>query len=201
MIYAIGKHLVRAFLHLYFGFSVSGEENIPKEGPILVCGNHQSNWDPPVVGCAMNRQTGFMAKEELFKNKFTGGLLSRLGAFPIKRARSDQSAIRELLKRFKEGKSVVVFPQGTRQRPGRPPVKAKPGIIKIAILSGVPIVPAAISANYKFRGRVSVRFGAPITFSGMDKKALTDEKLSEIADGLMDTIYGLCRESTEKDGA
>ena len=93
-LYAIGKTLVKTALNPLYRFQVSGTENFPKTGGVLLCSNHIHALDPPVVGMTAPRTVHFMAKEELFKAPILGSLLPQVHAFPVKRGMSDREALR-----------------------------------------------------------------------------------------------------------
>ena len=92
-LYAVGKVLLYPIFKLLFFFKVSGKENIPDNGGYILCSNHLSNCDPVLLGLAQKRQIFYMAKAELFKNKFLGGIIRALGAFPVERGAGDGKAI------------------------------------------------------------------------------------------------------------
>ena len=80
VLYAIGKILLYPFYKLVYRIRVTGRENIPAQGPVLICCNHMAQKDPVLLGVMTRRQVFYMAKEELFRNKFIGGVLRALGA-------------------------------------------------------------------------------------------------------------------------
>ena len=97
-IYNIGTFVVKAIFKLCFRIKINGIENLPPDNEkFLVCSNHKSNLDPPMIGITVPYQLGFMAKEELFKFKPFGALIRNLGAFPIKRGKSDFGALRSAI--------------------------------------------------------------------------------------------------------
>src|SRR5689334_2549691 len=93
-LYKIGKTLVKVVLTPIYRFNVIGRENFPKDGGVLLCANHISLLDPPVVGLTAPRPVSFMAKEELFRMPVLKGVLPRVKAFPVKRGMSDREALR-----------------------------------------------------------------------------------------------------------
>lgn len=187
MIYQIAKFVVKVILMFMFRIEIIGKKNIPKEGPLIVCSNHISNYDPPVVGVTFPRTVHFMAKEELFRKKFLEKLLNALNAFPVKRGMRDRNALRMALQRLEEGHVLGLFPEGTRSKDG----ELKQGLAGagfFAIKSKAKVVPCAIIGPYKRFGKLKVVYGEPIVF-----KTLESEKpnAQEVTDEIMENIQAL----------
>jgi 1-acyl-sn-glycerol-3-phosphate acyltransferase len=161
-----------------FGFRITGEEKIPRSGAVIIASNHVSYCDPPVVGSAIPREIHFLAKEELFSNRAFGWLISQYNAIPIRRSVGDIVALKGIIRLLKQGKAVLMFPEGTRSLSGKL-LKPKPGVGMIACLAGVPVVPAYVTGTSRLgaaflrRAKLAVRFGEPVA-------------LSEVATGLKD---------------
>ena len=182
MFYNIALWILRVVLIFVFRTKTVGSENIPKEGGVIVAYNHRSYWDPVVAGLTCPRKLHFMAKEELFKNKFFGGLIKSLGAFPISRGRGDLGAIKGSLKILAEGETLLIFPEGRRVRDGSRP-KVKPGAAAIAHRAKVPVIPASIAGDYKWMHKITVTYGEPV-YLDFDRK-LTAEETQSAADDIM----------------
>jgi 1-acyl-sn-glycerol-3-phosphate acyltransferase len=152
------------------GIEVKGEENFPKEGPALLVSNHISYLDPCVVGDACPRRVSFMAKAELFENKLLNWLLRGVDSVPVRRGEADTSAIKNVLAQLKEGRCVVVFPEGTRSQSGQLQ-PAEEGAALLATRTGCPVVPIFLSGTDRMldrrgrlhRVRVSMAIGEPFT--------------------------------------
>jgi 1-acyl-sn-glycerol-3-phosphate acyltransferase len=184
--------LLSGFLRVIFLMSVKGRENVPKEGGFFLCSNHSSYWDPVVLGATSPRRTGFMAKEELFKNPVFGRLIKALGAYPIKRGgHGDIAAVRCAMEIVRSGKVTVIFPEGRRVRSREERSKIKNGIVKLAIQTKSPIQPVGINSKYRLFGRLKVVYGKPIYYDEYYGKKPSDEELDKLAQDLMDTIYEL----------
>lgn len=112
-----------------------------------------------------------MAKADLFKNKLFGGLIKKLGAFPIQRGRGDIGAIKGAFSILKNNDAMLIFPEGHRIKNGKR-VKAKLGVSMIAVYAKVPVIPLCISGEYKPFHKVTVTFGKPITFEEYYGKSL-----------------------------
>jgi 1-acyl-sn-glycerol-3-phosphate acyltransferase len=179
-----------------FGLVVKGRELIPRSGAVIIASNHISYCDPPVVGSGVPREVYFLAKEELFKNRAFGWLIGRYNAIPLKRAVGDLGAFRKAVELLREGKAVLMFPEGTRSLSGRL-LKPKPGVGMIAALTAAPVVPAYVTGTSRLgaallrRARLAITFGKPVLASevGDDSGSarqryvrLTEEVMRRIAD-------------------
>lgn len=168
--YRFCRCFCRWFCMLYFRARCFGTHNVPRRGGTLLVCNHQSFMDPVLVGIAIDRECGYMARETLFHNPWFGRLIAFLNAYPVKRNTADLAAIKESLRRLKAGGLIVLFPEGTRTPDGRiQPLL--PGIGAIARKAAVPIVPTLIDGMTQLwpRGRafpgpgdVIVEYGKPI---------------------------------------
>lgn len=191
--YGFSRAIVRFGVFFKFRLKTVGKENIPKEGAAILAVNHKSNHDPVMVGITCPRQLKFMAKSELFENKFLGGLFKKLGAFPVHRGKGDLAAIKTALKIFKGGDMMLIFPEGGRGKDGKAR-RAKPGVALIAQKAGVPVVPVNISGDYKFMGRVTVTYGKPISFEEYKDKRLSGEEIQQLADNVLEAIYSCVKQ-------
>ena len=147
MIYYIVYFGTKVVSWLYFPFTAHQTRNIPRQGAFILASNHISNLDPVLLGICSMRRINFMAKIELFKGAL-GYVLTRLGSFPVKRGEADFGAMREALRRLKEGRVILIFVEGTR-RIGNEPSKAQAGVGFLAMKSGVPIVPVYVQGTNK----------------------------------------------------
>jgi 1-acyl-sn-glycerol-3-phosphate acyltransferase len=161
-VYKMARGIVWLFFHAVFRFRVVGREHIPRTGPLVLASNHIHNLDPLVIGLGTPRFIHFMAKQELFKYRPFAALIRYFGAFPVRRGQSDKGAIRNALTVPAQGGCLVIFPEGHRSKDGklRP---GQPGVALIARKSNCPVVPVAIIGPYRFRGRLTIRFGEPYT--------------------------------------
>lgn len=183
-LYKLGKFLCSVIFYPMYRIKVIGKKNIPAEGPVIICSNHISNVDPPVVGITSSRNIYFLAKEELFKNPVIGGILKKVHAFPIKRGMRDRDALRKGLGVLKEGHALGLFPEGTRQQNGEVG-KGLAGAGFFALRSEATIVPCAIIGPYKKFKPLKVVYGEPIDMSEYrEQKAsaqvVTDRIMEEI---------------------
>jgi len=168
--YSISRKLFKLLLVLFFGYRVTGGENIPKKGPFIMASNHVSYMDPPAVGAASKKRVYFIASEHLCKNRLLGFWYKSVGCLIIKRGKSDHRMIKKILHYLKEGKPIAVFPEGTRSEGGtiKEPLS---GAGFIALKSHVPVIPCFVKGTDKAlprgakafkKSRVSVYIGRPI---------------------------------------
>jgi 1-acyl-sn-glycerol-3-phosphate acyltransferase len=163
------RWVVKPSILVYFRLRRLGREHIPSGGVILAA-NHRSFLDPFAIGCCNPRPIYFVAKEELFRNPLLGWFLNCMGAFPVCRGKSDEESVKTSLALLERGQAVVIFPEGTRIRFGSL-AKPKRGVGRLALQSGAPVVPIAITGSEHARAgwkikpvRVHVRFGPALTY-------------------------------------
>ncbi|MDI6715851.1 MAG: lysophospholipid acyltransferase family protein [Actinomycetota bacterium] len=160
MFYKMVRLLLVLIFKLLFRYEITGKQNIPKSGPVILASNHVSYVDPILIAFAgAPRPVNYMAKSELFKIPIFGSLIRALNAFPIKRGIADKGAIAHSLKVLSKGGVLLIFPEGTRQRSGNLG-PAYPGVTSIALKTGAPIVPIGLIGTDKILpdGRKLLRF-------------------------------------------
>jgi 1-acyl-sn-glycerol-3-phosphate acyltransferase len=167
-LYRIVRAATAAIVRVWFRFRVMSADRIPADGPAIIALNHKNFLDPFFVGLAARRPVQYMAKVELTDGPF-GGLLVRLGAFPVRRGQSDPEALETAREILRNGGVVVMFPEGTRVE--QPDALGSPrhGAGRLAVETGAPIIPAAITGtSHLWRGalpklkRVQIAFLSPI---------------------------------------
>ncbi len=189
------KSIVRGAIYiwckLYYRAEIIGLENIPKEGPLIFCGNHRTYLDPPLMVATAKRDMKFLAKEELYNNKFLAFLGWVFEAIPVKRDEKDVSAIKTSLKFLKSGQCIALFPEGTRNGLEKGE-KVKDGVAFFAVRSGAKVVPCGIKGGTKENRKVTITYGKPLDYS--EYKGCKDkEKLEEITEEIMDKIIELTK--------
>ncbi|MFC2002330.1 lysophospholipid acyltransferase family protein [Chloroflexota bacterium] len=194
-------YVARAILGLLFllltRWQVKGKENVPSQGPLLIVANHLNLTDPPLLGISFSRKVIFMAKEELFRSRFTAHFMRRLGAFPVRRQGLDRVALRQALQILDDGLVLAMFPEGMRSRNGQLGA-ALPGSALIACRSGAPILPVGITGTEQIKGivwilrrpKVTVNIGHPFYLTPADGK-LTRKELAVLTDSIMRHIAEL----------
>jgi 1-acyl-sn-glycerol-3-phosphate acyltransferase len=181
--YAVLQRLTQLVAVLAYRVRCSGIHNLPAAGGVLVVSNHQSHFDPPLVGLASHRRMNYLARSSLFTFPPFRWLINSLDAIPIERDGIGLGGIKESLRRLKRGEIVVMFPEGTRTRDGQIG-EFRPGFATLAVRSGAAIMPVAIEGAFdawprrlKFPrlGNIHVHYGAPLLPADIAK--LSDEEL------------------------
>lgn len=189
------KSIVRGAIYIwckvYYRAEIIGLENIPKEGPLIFCGNHRTYLDPPLMVATAKRDMKFLAKEELYNNKFLAFLGWVFEAIPVKRDEKDVSAIKTSLKFLKSGQCIALFPEGTRNGLEKGE-KVKDGVAFFAVRSGAKVVPCGIKGGTKENRKVTITYGMPLDYSKY-KGTKDKEKLEEITEEIMDKIIELTK--------
>jgi len=173
-VYVIVRAILQPVFLVYFRMRRLGVEHVPRSGPVIFAANHRSFLDPFVIGCLTRRPVYYIAKKELFAHPVVGWLLNRLGAFPIDRGAGDQKAIETARRILERGDCVVIFPEGTRKRPG-PLGEPRRGVGRLALQTGAPVVPVAVLGTEAVRRgwrirphRVTLRCGRAVSFSPIE---------------------------------
>jgi 1-acyl-sn-glycerol-3-phosphate acyltransferase len=181
--------LAGAILRLVWGVKVSGELFIPTSQGLIVACNHVSLIDPVLLGVAIApfRRPYFLAKKELFRQVALGWLLRSSGVIPLERGVADHSALRSALEILESGGALVIFPEGTRVKPGQ--VRApKLGVSFLAQKSGASVLPVRVLGTGKFPREfpLEVRFGEPLLPPAAGREAAV-----AFAETVMNVIYSL----------
>lgn len=189
--YRAFRNVLNVLLHIAHPvIRVRGRENLP-DGAAMLCCNHSAFSDPiwVIVGGNFAELPRTMAKKELSKIVPLWYLYRRLGAFSVDRGNRDIASLQTAMHTLRDGKKVLIFPEGTRIRNGK---KSEPhnGAVMLAARQNVPVVPIYLTARKRFLRPVDIVFGEPITFPFAGRKATTEELDSATAE-LMATIYAL----------
>ena len=198
------RRIATPTLRLLFGLAatmrVSGVENLPAIGPVVLAANHQTNFDVFPMQFALPRPIFFMAKAELHRNPLMDAALRQLGAFPVERGARDEWALRHAQKVLEHGQVLGIFPEGTRSK-GHGLRPAKTGAARLAIAVGCPIVPMAILGTQRIfqgfpkRTSVEITLGEPIfPHHAETALALTDRLMFTLAAGLPAEMRGVYAE-------
>jgi 1-acyl-sn-glycerol-3-phosphate acyltransferase len=165
------RGLLRWLFTVFYGFRWYGRENMPLEGPVLLIANHQSHFDPPAFGVVVgDRPFAGLARSTLFSHPVCGWALRSIGTIPLVQGKGDTSAFRIALARLKEGRSVIIFPEGTRTCDGALH-EFQRGVRVLLKRAQVPVIACAIEGAHdtwpigtpkpRVRGRIQIMIGPP----------------------------------------
>jgi len=164
MSYNLLRFLAGFLLRVLYRIEIVDRGRVPEAGGAIICANHIHLFDPIVIALAVRRPIRFMGKAELFSWPLVGYLARKAGAFPVKRGSADMQAIRQSLHIMQEGELLGIFPEGTRSKTG----EVAPFYSSVTMLAergGVPVIPAALTGQYRFGQKVKIRIGEPIELS------------------------------------
>jgi len=172
-----------------------GSEHVPQGGPVILAPNHFSQWDHFFAAVFLRRKVRFMAKSQMFKPPFLTFILSHGGAFPIRRGHRDGEAFKTAHAILGQDECMLIYAEGGRSRSGGLG-EPRPGIGRLALESGVPVVPMAIHGSAGVRGwkrlrfpKVTVQFGEPLSFPAEAKP--TRERQQEVANEIFDRVRAM----------
>ena len=173
-----------------------GAQNIPAEGAYILASNHRRSVDPILLGMGLKRQVLFMAKGELFENRFTNWFLRKLGAFPVSRGKSDTGAIRHFEQALEEGALMGIFIEGTRAKDDNflPP---KNGVSLISYDTKTPVIPVC---HTRIRGRIYMHYGKPLSLAELGFEKGGARELRNASRIIMDHIKSLREEDLASAG-
>jgi len=194
---------------------VTGRENVPTMGSLIVVANHQSNFDPSLLACSLPRDVQFLAKDTIFKHPVSNWFLRAYGAYPLNRKGVDIRAYRWAKKQLAIDKVLVLFPEGTRSKTGLVQ-KAKHGVTRMAMETQTPILPIGITGtkslgnllrHFTPRGEIEVNIGLPFRLPNVEGKpskklieSLTDMVMVRVAQLLPKEYRGVYADKTMKSG-
>ena len=169
-IYELARIILTPLCLLIYRARPIGAENVPTTGPVILAPNHFSQWDHFFAGVFIRRKVRFMAKSQLFSNPLIKWIFFHGGAFPIRRGHHDEEAFKTAFTILGRGGCMLMYPEGGRSRTGGIS-EPRPGVGRIALQTGVPVIPVAIHGSAAVRGwrklrfpKVTVQFGEPMTF-------------------------------------
>jgi 1-acyl-sn-glycerol-3-phosphate acyltransferase len=168
--YPLVRTIVTPIALLLYRTRAIGAKNVPESGPVILAPNHFSQMDHFFTGVYLRRKIQFMAKSQLFGPPVLTYVYTHGGVFPIRRGHRDEEAFVTAATILDRGGMLLVYAEGGRSRSGELG-EPKPGIGRIALESGAPVVPVAIHGSAKVRSwkrfrfpKVTVQFGEPLSF-------------------------------------
>ena len=184
--YKIATFILGPIFKLYYNPRVIGRENIPKEGAIIVCGNHIHLMDQCVPILSTKRFLRYMAKKEYFDGPFSW-FFKCVGCIPVNRSIKDANAKEKAIEHLRNGGAIGIFPEGTRNRTKEFLLPFKFGAVSMAQKTNAKLVPFGTTGEYKFRSKnLTVRFGEPFEIGDMTLEE-ANKKLEKAIGDLMKT--------------
>jgi 1-acyl-sn-glycerol-3-phosphate acyltransferase len=194
-IYDVARVILTPPTLFFYRARAIGTEHVPASGAVILAPNHFSQWDHFFAAVYLRRKICFMAKSQLFTNPIITWILSHGGAFPIRRGHRDEEAFKTASAILDRGDTLLIYAEGGRSRSGGLG-EPKPGVGKIALESGVPVVPVAIHGSAGVRGwkrfrfpKVTIQFGQPVSFPA--EQAPSRERQQQAADEIFDRVRGM----------
>ena len=195
-VYSLVRVVSYPYCRLVYSLRVQEIERVPTEGPVILAPNHFSTLDHWFVGLLLPRRVRFMAKSQLFNGPLFKFALSHGGAFPVRRGHHDEEAMITATTILQRGGVLVMYIEGGRSRTGQIGTTARPGIGRLALQTGAPVVPVAIDGSERVRNwkrlefpHVTVRYGEPIRF-GVDGEP-SRERRQRVADEVLAAVRRL----------
>ena len=187
-LYKFGRFILGPIFKFYYNPKIIGKENIPKEGSILIVGNHKHLYDQCLTIIATKRGIHYMAKKEYFDNKKVAWFFKGTGCISVDRSRKDEEAVKSAIEVLKDGGAVGLFPEGTRNKTNEFLLPFKFGAVSMASKTDSYLVPFGITGDYKFRSKnLAIRYGKPFK--------VTDEDLEEANTKLYNEVKRLMQEN------
>jgi len=199
IIYNIFYNLAKLLALVCFRMRVVHPERMVESGPLILAVNHSSFFDPPLAGICSRRGVYYLARKTLLKWPFFGPLFPAMNVIPVERDGNDMSALREVIKKIKEGNGVVLFPEGTRSKDGKIQ-KARAGIGLVIAKTGAPVLPMRIfgaydafpkNAKHLHFPQITVVIGEPLFFSPEEIASPTRDTYQKLSDRVMEAIGAL----------
>jgi 1-acyl-sn-glycerol-3-phosphate acyltransferase len=201
--YALGRVVLTLPTILLYRVRAIGIKNVPKRGPLVLAPNHFSQMDHFLVAVYLRRKVRFMAKSQMFGPPVLTYIYKHGGVFPVRRGQHDEEAFETVRQLLGQGEMVLVYAEGGRSRSGELG-EPKPGIGRIALEHGVPIVPVAIHGSERARywtrlrfPKVTVQFGEPVSFPV--EEAPSRERQLEIATQIFARVRSLYEGLVQRD--
>jgi 1-acyl-sn-glycerol-3-phosphate acyltransferase len=199
IVYNIFYNLAKLLARMIFSMRVIRPERMVESGPLLIAVNHSSFFDPPLAGICSRRGVFYLARKTLLKWPFFGPLFPAMNVIPVERDGNDMSALREVIKKVKDGNAVLLFPEGTRSVDGHlQPARA--GIGLVIAKTGAPVLPMRIFGAYeafpknarRFQlSQITVVIGEPIHFTAEEISNTSRETYQLLSNRVMEAIGAL----------
>ena len=199
LVYNIFYNLSKLLARVFFCARVIHPERMVESGPLIIAVNHSSFFDPPLAGICSRRGVFYLARKSLLKWPFLGPLFPAMNVIPVERDGNDMSALREVIKKVREGNGVVLFPEGTRSPDGCLQ-SARAGIGLVIAKTHAPVLPVRIfgaydafpkNAKHLYFSQITIVIGEPIYFTDAELSDSSREAYQKLSNRVMQEISAL----------
>lgn len=191
ILYKVGKFILGPIFKWYYNPTIIGKENIPKDGSILIVGNHKHLYDQCLSIISTKRFIKYMAKKEYFDSKKTRWFFKAVGCISVDRQVHDKNAKNEAIETLKHGGAIGLFPEGTRNKTDAILLPFKFGAVSMAQKTDSYLVPFGITGDYVFRSKnLVIKYGRPFK--------VNDMSLEEANELLYKTVEKLMKDTLKK---
>ena len=179
--YRLLTPLMRVLFRLYYNPTIINKEVIPKDGPILIVGNHKHIYNQCLTIMATKRTIHYMAKKEYFDSKLAW-FFKFVGCISVNRSIHDKEATKQALDILKSGGAIGLFPEGTRNKTkDKLLLPFKFGAVSMASKTNATIVPFGITGDYKFRSKnLTIKYGKPFKVENMTLEEANNKLFEEV---------------------
>lgn len=196
-LFRLSKIIAKPICYCIFPVKVKNLENFPETGKVIICCNHLSLKDPVYLSIKPKRMIRYMAKSELFENKFVSWIITQMGAFPVERGKSDQGAIHTADEILQAGEALAIFIEGTRSKDGKLG-RPRSGAAMLAYQNKAPVLPVCITTKDgtapKLFQKAIVHYGRLIPFEELGLHEGTGSEFRNASRLIMNRIAELREE-------
>lgn len=181
LLYKIGKIILTPVFKFYYNPTVINKEYIPKEGPILIVGNHKHAYDQFLTIISIKRGIHYLAKKEYFEKPLSRWIFKSVGCISVNREIKDKEATKKALEVLKDNGAIGLFPEGTRNKTNKFLLPFKYGTVSMAQKTNATIVPFGLTGDYKFRSKnLTIRYGKPFKVNNMTLEEANNKLYKEV---------------------
>ncbi len=201
-VYDLARVILTPPTMLMYRTAAIGTMNVPISGPVILAPNHFSQWDHFFAAVYLRRKVRFMAKSQLFKNPFIKWVFFHAGVFPVRRGMKDEETFVSAHAILEHGGCMLMYPEGGRSRSGGIG-EPRPGVGRLALETGVPVIPVAIHGSQGVRRwkrfsfpKVTIQYGEPMVFPVVEDS--TREQQLDVAAEIFTAVRAMYTELDEK---
>lgn len=181
VLYKIGRIVLGPIFKFYYNPKIIDKDKIPKDGSLIIAGNHKHLYDQCLTIVACKRYIKYMAKKEYFDSKKTRWFFKAVGCIPVDRKNKDENAKKLAIEHLNNGGIIGIFPEGTRNKTDKFLLDFKFGAVSMASKTNSYIVPFGITGDYKFRSKnLIIRYGDAFKVDNMTLEEANTKLYKEV---------------------